>query len=144
MGDGRMTRQFSQLVIFNVCAAALVVAGWKLGYVQDVFLGDQTGISYVTASLLFLTLGRMLIDVWRNRDLPYINEVSEWAVSLGIVATCFGLVTALTTLGSADLNSPEAVVAVARPFLAGIGTAFCGTLTGIVAALWLRIAARAV
>lgn len=139
-----MTLRMSQLVIFNVCAASLVVAGWKLGYVQMVFEGDHTRISYVTATLLLLTLGRMLHDVWRDRDISYIVEVSEWLVSLGIVATCFGLILALTTLASADLNSPEAVVSVAKPFLSGIGTAFCGTLTGIVAALWLRIAARTV
>lgn len=137
-----MTLRLSQLIIFNVCAASLVVAGWKLGYVQMVFEGDASRLSYAISALFVATLVRMFWDVWRGRDLGYVEHVEVWAVTLGLIANCVGFILALKGFDAGSLSSPEGAQKAAGSLLGGMSVAFYGTITGAVTALWLHMARR--
>lgn len=139
-----MTKPFYRFCIFNGIGAVLLVWAWMLGYVQQVFAGDVSHISYIISVLFVLTLVRTSFDILRRNSIDYLGDVETWLVVLGLVGNCIGFVIALHGLDVSALSSPEGAQKVGGQLLAGMGTAFYSTLVGSVCALWLSMLKRIV
>ena len=121
-----------RLILFNACAFAGVAWATKLGYVEQVFNGDISGISYGITALFAAGL---VATVYGKAAL--LGSVSEWLVTLGLIGNVVGFVLALRGI------DPSALAAgaqdVAANLLNGMGVAFYSTLVGAVCALWTGV-----
>ena len=152
-----------RLIIVNVCGISFLVWAWSLGYVQQVFKGDVSHISYVISVLFFLGLlstFRRAFKVSRAMDenadyltrkqlqakaakMPaknaHIADIIEWLVLLGLIGNVVGFLLALAGADVSSLNTPEGTQKLAGQLLAGLGVAFYTTLAGTVFALWTSV-----
>jgi flagellar motor component MotA len=60
-------------------------------------------------------------------------------VTLGLIGNVVGFILALQNIDTGSLGTAEGVQKVAASLLAGMGVAFCSTLVGAVAALWISV-----
>jgi len=133
-----------RFIIFNACAAAGIVWATKLGYVEQVFNGDISGISYGITALFIVGLISSARFVYRLPEhaaqSDHIGAIAEWLVTLGLIGNVVGFVLALHGL---DANSlANGAQKVAAQLLAGMGVAFYSTLAGAVLALWTSVNKR--
>jgi hypothetical protein len=70
----------------------------------------------------------------RTAHLPQAAWLCE---TLGFVGTLVGITIGLANVDVAALSSPEGVIAAGNSLFSGVATAFCSTITGAVAMLWL-------
>lgn len=126
-----MTRK---LFILNFAGLCLVAWAWSIGYVQQVFQGDVSRISYVIAAIF---LSALAATFWGRRE--HLARVEVILVTLGLIANVIGFVVALSGMDASAVGTPEGAQAVAAELLAGMGVAFYGTLVGAVCALWLNV-----
>lgn len=137
-----MSKPFYRFCIFNGIGAILFTWAWWLGYVQQVFAGDVSHISYVISALFFLTLVRAFHDTAKANPLGYVEDVETWLVTLGLIGNCIGFVIALRGIDIGALSQADGAQKVGGQLLSGLGVAFYSTLAGAVCALWLSIARR--
>jgi len=157
-----------RFIIFNACGAALLVWAWRLGYVQQVFAGDVSHISYVITVLfavgLISTTFRVLAvnsavnatpthgKLWspgymKAQDAAgkhairnaHVELIAEWLVTLGLIGNVVGFVLALRGIDVSSIGSADGARGVGAQLLAGMGVAFYSTLAGAVFALWTNI-----
>ncbi|MDO3431211.1 MotA/TolQ/ExbB proton channel family protein [Rhizobium sp. CBN3] len=125
-----------RLIILNTCWAALVVWATVMGYTQFVFTHDISGLSYVISGLLVATLAAVFFG-----KTGHLVRTEVWLVTLGLIGNVVGFIIALQHIDTGSLGSPEGVQRVAASLLAGMGVAFCSTLVGAIAALWVSTVA---
>ncbi len=126
----------ARLIILNTCWAALVIWSSIMGYTQFVFTHDVSRISYGITALL----AAGLLAVFLGRT-AHLERLEVWLVTLGLIGNVVGFIIALQHIDTGSLGSAEGVQRVAASLLAGMGVAFCSTLVGAVAALWVSTVA---
>lgn len=139
-----MSKPFYRFCIFNGIGAILFTWAWWLGYVQQVFAGDVSHISYVISALFFLTLVRAFHDTAKANPLGYVEDVETWLVTMGLVGNVIGFCIALRGMDPSILSSVDGAQKVGAQLLEGMSVAFYSTLTGAILALWLSFARRVV
>lgn len=129
----------ARLIILNTIFAAGVVTATMLGYTQFVFNGDGSYVSYLIAAILVASLAAAFAG--RRNHLPQAAWLCE---TLGFVGTLVGITIGLSNVDVAALSSPEGVIAAGNSLFSGVATAFCSTITGALAMLWLWAVGRVV
>lgn len=129
---GGISRAPSRLIVLNVCWFALVIWAWGVGYLGFVFDHDASKLSYVISVLLVVSLA----PVFFGRS-AHLKRAEEWLVTLGLIGNVIGFVVSLQHIDVGSLGSAEGVQRTATTLLTGMGVAFCSTLVGAIAALWL-------
>lgn len=122
----------ARLIVLNVCWLALVVWSYGMGYLTFVFEHDVSGISYVISAVLAVAL--VATFVGHHRILPHARV---WTVMLGLIGNLCGFVVALQGMAGADMQSAAGLLKMGTGLIDGLGVAFCSTLVGAVAALWI-------
>ncbi len=126
----------ARLIVLNVCWIALVVWAAVMGYVEFIFTHDVSHISYGITALFVAGL----IGVFLGRT-DHLARLEVWLVTLGLIGNVVGFIIALQHIDTGSLGSAEGVQRVAASLLAGMGVAFCSTLVGAIAALWVSTVA---
>jgi hypothetical protein len=122
----------ARLIVLNVAWAALVVWAWFMGYVGFIFTHDVSGLSYVISALFVATLAAVFFG-----HTSHLHRVEVWLVTLGLIGNVVGFIIALQHIETGALDTAQGVQRVAASLLAGMGVAFCSTLVGAIAALWV-------
>jgi hypothetical protein len=122
----------ARLIVLNVCWLALVVWSYGMGYLTFVFNGDGSYASYVIAGILAVSLVAAFMGVTRH-----LKEAAWLCETLGFVGTLVGITIGLSGVDVSSLGSAEGIIAAGNSLFAGMGTAFCSTITGAFAMLWL-------
>lgn len=123
-----------KLFVVTVAAACFLVWTWWLDYLQFVFAHDVSRISYLITAVFIVAL----IATFMGKT-SHLERVEIWVVTLGLIGNVVGFIIALQHIDMGSLGTAEGVQKVAANLLAGMGTAFCSTLVGAVAALWTSI-----
>lgn len=121
----------ARLMILNTCWLAALLAATILGYTAFVFNGDGSYVSYVIAVIL---AGSIVAVGWRTE---HILPAAWLCETLGFVGTLIGITIGLAGVDVSALRSTEGVIAAGNALFGGMATAFCSTITGAVAMLWL-------
>lgn len=121
----------ARLIILNVCWLAALLAATILGYTAFVFNGDGSYVSYVIAAILACSV---IAAGWRTEHLLSAAWLCE---TLGFVGTLVGITIGLANVDIGALSSAEGIIAAGNALFGGVSTAFCSTITGAVAMLWL-------
>ncbi|RTL72363.1 MAG: hypothetical protein EKK41_05065 [Hyphomicrobiales bacterium] len=123
-----------RLAILNFAFACFIIwAGW-LGYVQFVFTHDVSHLSYGIAVLFAVSIAAIFFG-----KISHIERVEVWLVMLGLIGNLIGFILAMKGIDTSALGSAEGVQKVATNLLAGMGVAFCSSLVGAVAAIWISV-----
>ena len=121
-----------RLIILNTCWLAALLAATSLGYTAFVFNGDGSYVSYVIAAIL---AGSVVATFDGRRE--HILPAAWLCETLGFVGTLIGITIGLAGVDVSALQSTEGVIAAGNALFGGMATAFCSTITGAVAMLWL-------
>lgn len=152
-----------RMAIFNACAFACVGWAWQRGYVESVFSGDVSRLSYVIVGLFLIGLvscfnraakvSRLLNRVKAGIPVSFngpklveksahIAFISSACITLGLLGTVIGFSVALSGVTESSLSSAGGVQEVASHLMTGMRIAINTTLVGGFAALWLDICMR--
>ncbi|EYR81902.1 hypothetical protein [Shinella sp. DD12] len=122
----------ARLIILNTCWLAALLTATILGYTAFVFNGDGSYVSYVIAVIL----AGSVLAVFTKRT-EHILPAAWLCETLGFVGTLIGITIGLAGVDVSALQSTEGVIAAGNALFGGMSTAFCSTITGAVAMLWL-------
>lgn len=123
-----------RLAVLNFAFACFVVWAAWLGYVQFVFTHDVSHLSYGIAALFVVAIAGIFLG-----KTSHIERVEVWLVTIGLIGNLIGFVLAMRGIDTGALGTAEGVQRVATNLLAGMGVAFCSSLVGAVAALWISV-----
>jgi len=123
-----------RLAILNFAFACFVAWAAWLGYVQFVFSHDISHLSYGIAALFVASIGAIFLG-----KTSHLERVEVWLVTLGLIGNLIGFVLAMRGIDTGALGTAEGVQRVATNLLAGMGVAFCSSLVGAVAAIWVSV-----
>lgn len=123
-----------RLGILNFAGLCFIAWAWWLGYVGFVFTHDVSHISYLISALFVASM----VGVFLGRA-GHLERAEVWLVTLGLIGNVVGFIIALQNIDTGSLGTAEGVQKVAASLLAGMGVAFCSTLVGAVAALWISV-----
>ena len=129
----------ARLLILNTVFAAGLVWAAHAGFVQFVFAGDGSYMSYLIATILAASLAGAMFG-----KTSHLADASWLCETLGFVGTLIGITIGLSNVDIASLQSSQGVIAAGNSLFSGMSTAFCSTITGAVAMLWLWAARKAV
>lgn len=129
----------TRLIILNTCWLAALAAATLLGYTAFVFNGDGSYVSYIVAGILTLSV----LATFSGRT-EHILPAAWLCETLGFVGTLIGITIGLAGVDVATLQSTEGVIAAGNSLFGGMATAFCSTIAGAIAMLWLWSVAKAV
>lgn len=122
----------ARLIILNTCWLAFIVWLAFMGYVQFVFNGDNSYLSYVIA--LILTISLLFSFMGRKKHL----KSAEWLCeTLGFVGTLIGITIGLSGVDVSSLQTEAGVIEAGNSLFSGMATAFCSTIVGAMSMLWL-------
>src|ERR1051325_10862631 len=123
-----------RLGILNFAWLCFLAWAWWLGYVGFVFSHDVSHISYLISALFIVAIAGVFLG-----KTGHLERVEVWLVTLGLIGNVVGFIIALQNIDTSSLGTAEGVQKVAASLLAGMGVAFCSTLVGAVAALWISV-----
>lgn len=123
-----------KLFTINFSGLCFLIWAWTLGYVQFVFTHDVSHISYLISAVFIASMAGVFFGKTRH-----LERTEVWLVTLGLIGNVVGFIIALQNIDTGSLGTAEGVQKVAASLLAGMGVAFCSTLVGAVAALWISI-----
>lgn len=123
-----------RLAILNFGFCCFLAWAWWLGYVGFIFTHDVSHISYLISGLFVASMA----GVFLGRT-GHLERAEVWLVTLGLIGNVVGFIIALQNIDTGSLGTAEGVQKVAASLLAGMGVAFCSTLVGAVAALWISV-----
>ena len=129
----------ARLIVINTVWIAALVAATILGYTEFVFDGDKSRVSFAIVVVLIISLAA----AFAGRR-AHINQAAWLCETLGFVGTLIGITIGLSNVDVAALSSPEGVIAAGNSLFGGVATAFCSTIVGAVAMLWLWSVGRVV
>ena len=113
--------------VLNLTGAALLAAGWMQGAVANVFMGDQTGMTFGIAAVFLVGLALAARGRWGGAE--YVSLILP---TLGLLGTVIGFSMALTGVAGDDI--------VLRDI--GVHTALNTTIVGLSGSLWLGLLGR--
>lgn len=123
-----------RLFVLNVAFVCFLAWAASLGYVQFVFAHDVSHLSYGIAALFAVSIAGIFLG-----KTSHIERVEVWLVTLGLIGNLIGFVLAMHGIDTGALGTAEGVQKVASNLLAGMGVAFCSSLVGAVAAIWISV-----
>lgn len=123
-----------KLFILNFAGLCFVVWAAWLGYVQFVFSHDVSHLSYLIVAVFVASLAGIFLG-----RTGHIERVEVWLVTLGLIGNLIGFVLAMHGIDTGALGTAEGVQKVAANLLAGMGVAFCSSLVGAVASIWISV-----
>lgn len=123
-----------KLFIVNFAGFCFLAWAWWLGYVGFVFTHDVSHISYLISAVFAASM----VGVFLGKT-GHLERTEVWLVTLGLIGNVVGFIIALQNIDTGSLGTAEGVQKVAASLLAGMGVAFCSTLVGAVAALWISV-----
>ncbi|MDP1702573.1 MAG: hypothetical protein Q8L53_16670 [Aestuariivirga sp.] len=145
-----------RLLIFNVLCGAGLAWAWQRGFVADMFLRDESRMTYV-ASILFFTgtvslfwrsfkVGSALNRIKAGAVLrinaakfteknAHLDDIGDLIVTAGLTGTAIGVVIMLHSFNPESLSDPAKVVETATMLGNGIGTAFRSTIVSAI--VWM-------
>lgn len=121
-----------RLIILNTCWLAALAAATLLGYTGFVFAGDGSYVSYVVAAILAASI----IATFAGRK-EHLLHAAWLCETLGFIGTLIGITIGLAGVDVTSLSSTDGVVAAGNALFGGMSTAFCSTIAGAIAMLWL-------
>ena len=143
-----------RLVIFNVLCGAGLAWAWQRGFVADMFLRDESRMTYVATALFLLgTLSLFFRSAKVSHALnriksgapvrinaakfteknAHLDDVGDLIVTAGLAGTAIGVVMMLHSFNAESLSDPSKVVETATMLGNGIGTAFRSTIVSAIA-----------
>lgn len=145
-----------RLLTLNAIGVALVIWGLSTGYVQQLIVGDTTGLPFVMAALfaigmvsLFIRaskVGKGLNTVKNGGSFDasklgiknaHIGSIGSWLVTLGLIGNIVGFAMAVSHVDMSG-GSDMALKAIDE-MMVGMKVAFYNTLIGTALGLWLLI-----
>jgi hypothetical protein len=123
-----------RLAILNFGFCCFLAWAWYLDYVGFVFTHDVSHISYLISGLFVASMAGVFLG-----KTAHLERAEVWLVTLGLIGNVVGFIIALQNIDTGSLGTAEGVQKVAASLLAGMGVAFCSTLVGAVAALWISV-----
>ena len=133
------TSPTARMIVVNTLWLAALVAATILGYTEFVFDGDESRVSYA----IVLVLAVSLVALMRGHR-AHVNQAAWLCETLGFVGTLIGITIGLSNVDVAALSSPEGVIAAGNSLFGGVATAFCSTIVGAFAMLWIWSVGRVV
>jgi hypothetical protein len=124
----------TRLFVVNFAGLCGIIWAASLGYVQFVFAHDISHLSYLISALFVISLAGIFLG-----KTSHLERVEVWLVTLGLIGNLIGFVLAMHGIDTGALGSAEGVQRVATNLLAGMGVAFCSSLVGAIAAIWISI-----
>ncbi len=124
----------TRLAILNFGFACFIIWAAWLGYLQFVFTHDVSHLSYLISAVFLASLAGIFLG-----KTSHIERVEVWLVTLGLIGNLIGFVLAMHGIDTGALGTAEGVQKVAANLLAGMGVAFCSSLVGAVASIWISI-----
>ena len=124
----RLTPRF---IILNTCWTAALITATATGFTRFVFEGDGSYVSYVIAAILVASL------VAATRTTRHLTHAAWLCETLGFVGTLVGITIGLYGVDVGSLQSSDGVIAAGNSLFSGMATAFCSTIVGAIAMLWL-------
>lgn len=124
----------TRLFVLNFAGLCGVIWAFWLGYAQFVFAHDISHLSYLITALFVVSLAGIFFG-----KTSHLERVEVWLVTLGLIGNLVGFVLAMQGIDTGALGSAEGVQRVATNLLAGMGVAFCSSLVGAIAAIWISI-----
>lgn len=134
-----LDRTMSRLIVLNAVWVSALVAAVVLGYAQFVLVGDRSHISL--AILAILTVSLIAVGFGRRAHLTHAAWLCE---TLGFVGTLIGITAGLSDVDIGALSSPDGIIAAGNSLFGGVATAFCSTIVGAFAMLWLWSVGRVI
>ncbi|MDZ4818537.1 MAG: MotA/TolQ/ExbB proton channel family protein [Planctomycetota bacterium] len=145
-----------RLVIFNFLCGAGLAWAWQRGFVADMFLRDESHMTYVATILFFIgtfslfwrsiKVGSALNRIKAGARLhvcaakfteknAHLDDIGDLIVTAGLVGTAIGVVIMLHSFNPESLSDPSKVVETATMLGNGIGTAFRATIVSAI--IWM-------
>ena len=128
----------ARLLILNTCWLAALLAATILGYTSFVFNGDGSYVSYLIAAILAVSAALA------TRRSDHLLSAAWLCETLGFVGTLVGITIGLAGVDVGALQSTQGVIAAGNSLFGGMATAFCSTIAGAIAMLWLWTTAKVV
>ncbi len=125
------TSTAKQIVVNTVFVSGLV-SQWFTGHLQFVFSHDVSGLSYVIVGILAISL-----FISMRGDTSHLFEVRDLMVSIGLTGSLIGLIVLISGLDFNTLGTIEGVRTIGEQVLKGMGIAFCSSLVGAIASVWI-------
>lgn len=129
----------ARMIVVNTLWLAALVAATILGYTEFVFDGDKSRVSFAIVAILIISL----LAVMRGHR-AHLKQAAWLCETLGFVGTLIGITIGLSNVDVAALASPDGVIAAGNSLFGGVATAFCSTIVGAFAMLWLWSVGRVV
>lgn len=123
-----------RLFVLNFAFACFVAWAASLGYIQFIFTHDISHLSYAISALFVASIAGVFLG-----KTDHLERVEVWLVTLGLIGNLIGFVLAMHGIDTGALGTAEGVQKVAANLLAGMGVAFCSSLVGAVASIWVSI-----
>ena len=121
----------ARLIILNTCWLAAVIWATFMGYTQFVLNGDGSYVSYIILAVLVGSAS------YAFRTGKHLKDASWLCETLGFVGTLVGITIGLYGVDISALSSAQGVITAGNSLFSGMATAFCSTITGAIAMLWL-------
>lgn len=137
-----MTKRMYLFAAAQLAAAVAIVYGLYLGRVQMVFTDEPSHMGLLIIATALIALVRTGIAIQRDESTEYLDYVSGWCIYMGMIATCVSFLILKEGIDVDALQNADTIGRVVMVLLAGFGTGFLGTLTGLVCALWLEMNRR--
>lgn len=132
-----------RFITINVMWLGFAIWAYGMGYLEFVFVADTTRISYIIALVLAVTLA-----LAASGRTAHLKDAAWLAEFLGFAGTVIGFAMGMRGIDAGSLSTLEGLIGAGSSMFAGAGAAFCSTITGVFASLWIwsvekAIAARA-
>jgi len=128
-----------RLIILNACWLAALAVATLLGYTAFVFNGDGSYVSYIVAAILAVSVAATAAG-----KSEHLLQAAWLCETLGFVGTLIGITIGLAGVDVGALQSTDGVIAAGNSLFGGMATAFCSTIAGAIAMLWLWSVAKVV
>lgn len=143
----------ARFTLVNLAALALLALATTQGWTATVVAADKSRLTLVIAGTLAAGLAlsawrlstlRPAPAAWLDERVATIRLLIDLCPLLGLLGTVVGFVIAFGSIDLVALASADQAAAAIGGVLAGMGIALYTTLVGILAAVWLSLAFRAV
>lgn len=146
-----------RLGLFNVLCLIGGGWAWQSGFVEDMFLKDDSYMTFAAAALFTVgvtsTFSRARVVSWALNRLKggqrfpingvkllekaaHLDDIGNLIVTIGLIGTAIGVVMMLASFEAGSLTDPAKVVETARMLGDGVGTAFRSTIVSAVLWCW--------
>lgn len=129
-----------RFIIVNLAGVCLLAWAYWLGYLQQVLLGDVSGVSLVICGVFVASVIWLIV----SGTADHLKRIETILVTLGLIGNVIGFIIGLHEIDVKAISDPEGAIKLATQLIEGMGVAFYSTLTGAIAALWTHVIGWAV